>query len=110
MPPYDADMWQLPTPHLLCYARYMAISELQLLDSLSRTPFVDSAELASILGEPHATIHRALTGLLAVEGELGGLPRGLGYPTSASNYDSAILSLPQYQVVSPTRMVDSVLI
>ena len=45
MPPYDADMRQLPTPPLLCYARYMAISELQLLDPLSRTPFVDSAEL-----------------------------------------------------------------
>ena len=74
------DIWQSPN----C----------SLLDSLSRTPFVDSAELASILVEPHATIHRALTGLLAVEGELGGLPRGLGYPTSASNYDSAILSLP----------------
>ena len=33
-----------------------------MLDSLSRTPFVDSAELALILGEAHATVHRALTG------------------------------------------------
>ena len=43
----------------------MAISERQLLDALSRTPFVDSTELAFILGEPHATVHRALAGLLA---------------------------------------------
>ena len=35
-----------------------------MLDSLSRTPFVDSAELAGILGEAHATVHRVLTGLL----------------------------------------------
>ena len=42
----------------------MALSERQLLDSLSRTPFVDSAELAGILGEPHATVHRALASLL----------------------------------------------
>ena len=44
----------------------MAISERQMLDALSRTPFVDSTELALILGEPHATVHRALVDLLAV--------------------------------------------
>ena len=43
----------------------MAFTDRQLLDSLSRMPFIDSAELALILGEPHTTIHRALTGLLA---------------------------------------------
>ena len=48
-----------------CHAQHMAISDRQLLDALSRTPFVDSAELAGILGEPHATVHRALTSLLA---------------------------------------------
>ena len=48
----------------------MALLDRQLLDALSRTPFVDSAELAGILGEPHATVHRALTGLLA-EGIVG---------------------------------------
>ena len=42
----------------------MPLSERQLLDSLSRMPFIDSAELAGILGEPHATVHRTLTGLL----------------------------------------------
>ena len=44
----------------------MPFSDQQILDSLSRTPFVDSAELALILGEPHATAHRALTSLLSV--------------------------------------------
>ena len=42
----------------------MAISERQLLDSLSRLPLIDSAELALIFGEPHATVHRSLTGLV----------------------------------------------
>ena len=35
----------------------MAISKRQLLDSLSWTPFVDSTELALIVGEPNATVH-----------------------------------------------------
>ena len=43
----------------------MALSHRQLLHFLSRMPFVDSVELALILGEPHATVHRAVTGLLA---------------------------------------------
>ena len=43
----------------------MALSDEQLLDSLSRMPFVDSVELALILGRPHTTVHRVLTGLLA---------------------------------------------
>ena len=34
----------------------MTIPDRQLLDALSRTPFVDSAELALILGEPHSTV------------------------------------------------------
>ena len=43
----------------------MSLSDRQLLDALSRMPFIESTELALILGEPHATVHRALTGLLA---------------------------------------------
>ena len=35
----------------------MAISDQELLHHFSRTPFVDSAELALILGEPHTTVH-----------------------------------------------------
>ena len=42
----------------------MAFADRQLLDALSRMPFIDSTELALILGEPHATVHRWLTGLL----------------------------------------------
>ena len=42
----------------------MALSGRQILHSLSRMPFIDSAELAGILGEPHATVHRALASLL----------------------------------------------
>ena len=38
---------------------------LRVLDSLSRTPFVDAMELAGIMGEPLSTIHRALTRLLS---------------------------------------------
>ena len=43
----------------------MALSDRQLLDALSRMPFIDSAELSRVLGEAHATVHRVLTGLLA---------------------------------------------
>ena len=56
----------------------MALPERQLFDALSRTPFIDSAELASILGEPHATVHRALTGLLA-EGIAGRVGHGTAH-------------------------------
>ena len=63
----------------------MAISERQLLDSLSRTPFVDSAELALILGEPHATVHRALTGLLA-DGIVGRVSHGAAQLSSSQRY------------------------
>ncbi len=48
----------------------MAISDRQLLDALSQTPFVDSSELALILAGPHATGHRILSSLLA-EGIVG---------------------------------------
>ena len=41
----------------------LAISERQILHSISQTPLVDSAELVLILGEPHATVHRALAGI-----------------------------------------------
>ena len=43
----------------------MAISKRQLLDSLSQVPFIDTAELAGVLGEASATVPRALTGLLS---------------------------------------------
>ena len=43
----------------------MALSDRQLLHFLSRMPFIDSVELAGILGEAHATVHRAMASLLA---------------------------------------------
>ena len=63
----------------------MALSERQLLDALSGTPFVDSTELAGILGEAHATVHRALTGLLA-EGILGRVSHGTAHLPSSQRY------------------------
>ena len=63
----------------------MALSEQQLLDALSRTPFVDSTELALILGEPHATVHRAPTNLLA-EGIVGRVSHGTAHLPSSQRY------------------------
>ena len=53
----------------------MALSDRQLLNALSQTPFADSAELAGILVEPHATVRRALSGLLA-DGIFGKVSQG----------------------------------
>ena len=63
----------------------MAISDRQLLDALSRTSFVDSAELARILGEAHATVHRALTGLLA-DDIAGRVSHGTAHLPSSQRY------------------------
>ena len=63
----------------------MALSDRQLLDALSRTPFIDSAELAGILGEPHATVHRNLTDLLA-DGIVGRASHGTAHLPSSQRY------------------------
>ena len=63
----------------------MAISERQLLDALSQTPFVDSTELALMLGEPHTTVHRTLTDLLAV-GIVGRVSHGTVHLPSSQRY------------------------
>ena len=63
----------------------MALSDRKLLDALSRTPFVDSTELAGILGEAHATVHRTLAGLLA-EGIVGRVSHGTAHLTSSQRY------------------------
>ena len=75
----------MPIRTLLCYSQHMALSDRQLLDALSRTPFIDSAELARILGEAHATVHRALTGLLA-EGIVGRVSHGTVHLPSSQRY------------------------
>ncbi len=63
----------------------MPISDRQLVDALSLTPFVDSTELALILGEPHATVHRALAGLL-VDGIAGRVSHGTVHLPSSQRY------------------------
>ena len=42
----------------------MVFSRERILDALARLSFIDAGELALILGEPLATVHRALTALL----------------------------------------------
>ena len=54
----------------------MAFSRERILDALARLPFVDTGELALILSEPLATVHRALAGLLK-----GGLPQRMSHGT-----------------------------
>ena len=81
----DADTQRLPIGTLNRYARTMATSERQLLDALSRTPFVDSTELAHILGEPHATIHRNLADLLA-DGIVGRVNHGTAHLPWSQRY------------------------
>ena len=64
----------------------MSLSDRQLLHFLSRMPFVDPAELADVLGEARATVHRALTGLLA-EGIVGRVSHGTAHlPSSRPFY------------------------
>ena len=63
----------------------MPLSDRQWLDALSRTPFVDSTELAGILGEPHATVHRTLSNLLA-EGIVGRVSHGTAHLPSSQRY------------------------
>ena len=48
----------LTNASFFCYSQFMALSDLHLLDAFSRMPFVDSTELALILGEPHAKAHQ----------------------------------------------------
>ena len=42
----------------------MVFSRERILDALARLPFIDAGELAPVLGEPPATVHRALSALL----------------------------------------------
>ena len=48
-------------------------------------PFIDTAELAGVLGEAHATVHRALTGLLA-DGTSGRVSHGTAHLPSSQRY------------------------
>ena len=42
----------------VCYARYMSVSEQELLHHLSRMPLVDMAKLAMITGEARVAVNR----------------------------------------------------
>ena len=67
----------------------MALSDRQLLHHLSRMPFIETAELACVLGEAHATVHRALTDLLA-DGVVGRVSHGTAHlPSSRRHYLTA---------------------
>ena len=57
----------------------------RLLEALSQMPFVDLAELAGILGDPHATVHRGLTGLLA-DGIVWRVNHGTAHLPSSKRY------------------------
>ena len=63
----------------------MALSDRQMLDSLSRMPFIDMADLVCVLGEAPATIRRALTGLLA-DGIVGRVNHGTAQLPSSQRY------------------------
>ena len=69
----------------------MALSDQQLMHFLVRMPFVDSVELAGILGEPHATVHRALTDLLAGR-IVGRVSHGTAHLPSSRRYYLTALS------------------
>ena len=81
----DADTLQLPTVVLTRYPQHMALSDRQLLDALGRMPLVESTELALILGEPHATVHRYLTELLS-DGIVGKVTHGTVHLPSSGRY------------------------
>ena len=63
----------------------MALSERQIFDALSRMPFIDTAEVAGILGEAPATIHRSLASLLA-DGVVVRMNHGTAHLPSSRRY------------------------
>ena len=63
----------------------MALFERHLVGSLGLMPFTDSAELAGILGEAHATVHRGLTDLLA-DSIVGRVSYGTAHLPSSQRY------------------------
>ena len=68
-----------------CYAGSMATSRDRILESLARLPFTDAGELDIILGEPLATVHRALIALLK-DGLAQRVSHGTAYLPSSHRY------------------------
>ena len=65
LPYTGTDTFLLTAGPPICYARYMSVSDQDLLHHLCRMPLVDTAELAMITGEAHVAMHRGLACLLA---------------------------------------------
>jgi len=63
----------------------MAFSRERILDALALLPFIDAGELALVLGEPLATVHRTLTGLLR-DGLAGRVSHGTAHLPSSQRY------------------------
>ena len=63
----------------------MPFSDQQLLDALSRMPFIDSVELAIILCESHSTAHRHLADLLG-GGVVGRVSHDIAHLPSSQRY------------------------
>ena len=63
----------------------MAFSRERILDALSLLPFIDAGELALVLGQPLATVHRALSGLLK-DGAAGRVSHGTSHLPSSYRY------------------------
>ena len=67
------------------YGPYYALLRTTAAPLLSLMPFVDSAELAGILDEPHATVYRTLAGLLP-EGTVERVSHGTDQLPSTQRY------------------------
>ena len=63
----------------------MTFSRERILDALARLTFIDAGELALILGEPLATVHRALSALLN-DGMAGRVSHGTAHLPSSYRY------------------------
>ena len=63
----------------------MAFSRERILDALARLPFIDAGELALILGEPLATVHRVLSALMT-DGLAQRVSRGTAHLPSSHRY------------------------
>lgn len=59
VPRAGTDTCSLTTGPPGCYAGGMVFSPERILDALARLPLIDAGELALLLGEPLATVHRS---------------------------------------------------
>ena len=78
----DKDTLLLTTWVLNRFPRTIALFDRLPLDALGQTPFVNSTELALILGEPHSTGRRVLA-----DGFAGRVNHGTAHLPSSRRYD-----------------------